>query len=381
MVEHAFHKREVVGSNPTPDTNCMKTDPISQKLIAICEAAIDNKTFPGCVIGVIHDNGEKLLLPVGRYTYEQSATAMQNNSIFDIASVTKSIPTASLALRLIDQNKLHLDDKLITYVPEFRSNYREQVTIRHLLTQTLNFGNVSLAAFAKEHTGKELLDFILTRELTESPGKSYWYMNITSILLGIIIERATNTSLDVLAKKEFFDPLDMKSTSFHTNELDQDLIVPTEIDAWRNREIRGEVHDESAWVLSQNGIIVGSAGIFSTVPDILVFLDMLLHRGTLQGQTFFQPNTLAQINTNQLTDAGETIGLGWEVDRPWLGDKRSSKSFGKTGFTGCSVAIDINRQIGFVILSNSTYPKRKDIESHKELNYQFRRCIADIIWE
>jgi len=102
--------------------------------------AIVEKVFPGCVAGVVKRDGSRLIMAFGRHTYDPASPPMQAEAIFDVASITKAIPTSSLALTLLDAGKLKLDDKLITFVPEFRNSFRKSVRIRHLLTHTLDFG-------------------------------------------------------------------------------------------------------------------------------------------------------------------------------------------------------------------------------------------------
>ena len=100
--------------------------------------AIKDKIFPGCVVGVVNKNGERQILPFGNFTYDESSAKVEENTIYDTASLTKSIPTGSLALQLIDDGKLKLTDKLIDYIPEFNNSDRENVLIKHLLTYTLD---------------------------------------------------------------------------------------------------------------------------------------------------------------------------------------------------------------------------------------------------
>jgi CubicO group peptidase (beta-lactamase class C family) len=126
-------------------------------------------------------------------------------------------------------------------------------------------------------------------------------------------------------------------------------------------------------------MIVGSAGLFSTAPDMLNFLEMLLNHGEINGQKYFAPLIMEQIQTNQIVEIGECAGLGWELNQPrYMGRHCGAKTFGKSGFTGCASVCDIQREVGFVILSNYTYPVRKPDAA--PIN-KFRSDIADIIFE
>jgi len=339
--------------------------------------AITEKVFPACVVGVVRKNGNRTIIPCGNFTFDTESPIVKEGTVFDVASLTKSIPTSSLALQLVDKGKLNLEDKLINFVPEFRNSDKENVLIRHLLTQTLNY-NFRLSEY-KNRTPDEILDVIFTTDFKSAPGTKFFCTNATSILLGLVVQRIFNEPLDKLGKKYLFEPLQMKNTLFNPlQQFKKNKIVPTEIQAWRKKLVQGEVHDETAFILEQK-MSVGSAGLFSTVPDLLNFLEMLLNNGSLDGHTYFSPEIIRQIRTNQLTHIGYSTGLGWELNQPhYMGNNCSAETFGKTGFTGCVSICDIKREVGFIILSNYTYPHRK--KDAGPINV-LRKDIADIVFK
>jgi CubicO group peptidase (beta-lactamase class C family) len=185
--------------------------------------------------------------------------------------------------------------------------------------------------------------------------------------------------LDVLGEKFFFGPLGMSHTLFNPlNKYPKSQILPTEIQDWRGGVVQGSVHDESAYVLGQNSA-VGSAGLFSTVPDLLLFLEVFLHEGLIGGNRYFSEDIINQIQTNQLSRMDSCSGLGWELNqRRYMGKYASENMFGKTGFTGCSVVCDLKRDFGLVILSNWTYPKR---QKNPSLISNFRSNVTDVVIE
>ena len=336
--------------------------------------AIEEKVFSGCVVGMVRADGERFVLPYGTFTYEPGSPRIKEDSLFDVASITKAIPTSSLALTLIDRGKLRPDDRLIDHVPEFRTTGREQVRIWHLLTQTLNFG-FRLSAF-KDNSPDELLDVIFTTEFIDAPGTTFYYTNATSILLGMVVERVSGKCLAAAADDVFFKPLGMTRTTFSPEIFNREEIVPTEYDEWRGRLIRGEVHDESAFTLRKK-MIAGSAGLFSTVPDNLNFLEMMLNEGVYDGRRFLSASSMKAIQTNQLSIPGVCAGLGWELCQPrYMGNYYGPKTFGKTGFTGCVCMGDCGKGIGLAIFSNYTFPKRKPDTA--AINYVRSDC-ADIV--
>jgi CubicO group peptidase (beta-lactamase class C family) len=339
--------------------------------------ALNEKLFPGCVVGAVKGEN-KLVLPFGRFTYEKGSRETQKESIFDVASVTKSIPTASLALKLIEDGKLKLDDKVIKYIPEINNSYRQDVLIKHLLTHTIFYDKVHLSSL-KDKEPEEILNMILNFEYQNPPGEKYAYTNTNAVLLGMIIEKLSGRCLGEYAKETFFKPLGMTRTSFNTGIHDKSEIVPTEFDKWRGRLIQGEVHDESAWKIGKKQF-VGSAGLFTTVPDLLIFLEMLISGGEYKGIRYFKPNTVEMMHTNQIGHLGRNHGLGWELyQRRYMGTRAGPNTFGKTGFTGCVVVCDVKRKMGMVLLSNYIHPSRKG-KTWEDLN-ELRRDIADIVFE
>lgn len=343
-------------------------DKVSNRL----HQALATGIFPGCVVGVITKQ-QQFILPVGFQTYDE-AYAVNEKTIYDIASLTKVMPTSSLALYLIDHNRLNLDQKVKAILPELQTNYVEEITVWHLLTQTLDFQQ-SLASY-KDEAPEMILERIFTTHFPTPPGKKLTYSNATSVLLGLVVERVAGKSLDVLAQEVFFTPLGMESTSFHPDQLPKGSIVPTEDDSWRREIIRGKIHDESAYRLREI-MIPGSAGLFSTVPDLLRFLQMILNKGDYKGQRILSRSIIKQMMTNQVENLGESGGLGWELNQPRFMGKYSNKHMiGKTGFTGCVMLCDVPKKRGMVMLSNYHYPKRKPVD---ELN-SLRRELADIVF-
>ena len=345
------------------------------RVSAFLEEAIDRQVFPGCTVGIIAGD-RQWYGAFGRCTYETDSMPVSEQTVYDVASITKSIPVASLALRLIEDGRLKLDGRLIDTLPEFVGGYRESIAIRHLLTHTLDFG-FQLSSL-KDLRGDAILEKILSAPLRGEPGAVFSYANASSILLGLVVERITGLSLDEAADLYFFKPLGMQYTTFHPERLSGTQVAPTEDDPWRGRIIRAEVHDESAWALRPR--IVGSAGLFSTAPDLIKFAAMLLNGGMVEGMRFFLPETVAAMHADALAEQGiGRAGLGWELSQPsFMGKQCGNVTFGKTGFTGCSVVIDPPRDAAMVLLSNHTYPQRwKD----RLLINEVRGGLADIIFK
>lgn len=318
------------------------------------EQAIAEKVFPGCVIGTIRSNGTREILPFGRFTYDENSPEVREDTIYDVASITKSIPTALLALMLMKEGKLLTTDRVVEYLPELKNDHG--ATVGDLLTYRVH--GVPLSTL-KEKSADEILEYVFTHGFDAPPSGESTYTNLPALLLGLVVERITGEGLDALARKTFFEPLGMNRTTFFPENFPKDEIVPTEIEAWRGL-VQGQAHDESAYVFAvQAKRAVGHAGLFSTAPDLLDFLEALL-RGKLE-----------------YVSEGARKGWGWQVDDPSLVSTHASlHTFGKTGFTGTSILCDIEHGIAFVILSNRTYPKRP--AGYSAIS-TFRGNIADII--
>ncbi len=342
------------------------------KIESYLQEAIDRGVFPGSVLGIII--GEKrFVVARGRFTYDSLSPEMNEDTLFDCASITKAIPVSSLALQFIDEQRIGLADPLIKYIPEFNGSYREQVQIKHLLTHTLNFD--FRLSDCKDLPSKEILNLILSIKMKSPPGTNFFYANATSILLGLVLERAGGKSLPELAQERIFEPLGMSMSTFFP-ERSSFVAVPTEEDSWRGRIIQGEVHDESAWAL-RSLLVAGSAGLFSTVPDLLSFMSVML--GVSGNKQLFSRSVLDKVQTNQIPHIKDKeTGLGWELNQPYMGKRRTATTFGKTGFTGCAIIADRSKNVALVHLSNYTWPKRK---SDRSLINEVRSDLADIVFE
>ena len=357
---------------------------------ARCEQAIVERVFSGCVLGLILPNSSVEILAIGHNDYViskaheplrgetlESVRPLNQSSIFDIASVTKSVPVGTLALKRILAGTLDPQAPVMNLLPELHTNYREQVRVCHLLTHSLDY-RFPMSSL-KNLSAEMILQNILTHQFTAEPGTLFNYGNAASLLLGLLLERSTGETLPSLAEKELFTPLGMTRTGWNPlARFDSQEIVPTEFCAWRNRIIRGEVHDESAYALQSQGA-VGSAGVFSTVPDLCCVVQMLLQNGEWMGSQILPFGVLDLLTQNALQDVpGASTALGWELcNRRFMGSACSPKTFGKTGFTGSCIIADPERNSALVLLSNFTWPKR---EASVERIYQVRAALADLLF-
>lgn len=336
--------------------------------------------------GVFNKAVAGFVLPDG--SHELLALNTPENTVYDIASLTKVCPTSTLALSYILEGKLSVDTKVIDFIPELQTNYRDDIRLFHLLTHSLDY-RVPMKTL-RELPPEGILDALFTYHFEKAPGDDFNYGNPASVLLGMILCRLTGKSLQEQGAERFFRPLQMTRSGWDPltrpeNSIPKEQIMPTEICSFRKREIQGEIHDESAWVLRKL-FPVGSAGMFSCVPDLLKFVQMVLNDGAdMNGKRIAPAGILSMVSTNAFTNPrygnspagakGDCTGLGWELNSPkFMGTKVSPRAFGKTGFTGASIVADPDKGAAVVLLSNFTYPHR---EPNADRIHAFRAKLAD----
>jgi CubicO group peptidase (beta-lactamase class C family) len=340
----------------------------------LMESAVTDSVFPGAVLLFGKDNQVIYTKAFGNFTYDKNSTKISTTSIFDLASVSKVVSTTSAAMILVGEDKLHLDDPVIKYLPEFNNNGKDKVTIRNLLLH-----NSGLAAFKKYYdeysTGDEVINDIMNDSLNNIPGEKFVYSDLGMITLQKVIERITNETLDKFIKENLFDPLEMNRTFYNpSNEIIKDC-VPTELDDfWRMRLLQGEVHDERAYML--NGV-AGHAGLFSTAVDLSKFVIMLMNNGFVNNKQIIKSDIIGEWTKQQSEQSSR--GLGWDTKSiegySSAGSKFSKTAFGHTGYTGTSIWIDKDSGLFVILLSNRVHPTR----ANRKIT-EFRPIIHDAIF-
>jgi CubicO group peptidase (beta-lactamase class C family) len=355
----------------------MQTQSLHEQLEKRLLRAIDERVFPGGVVGFVDASGNKTVVSAGYHTYQEEIP-VRKDTIYDVASVTKAIPTHTLLVKLIDENRISLEDPVVEYIPEFDTSAKKQtVTIEHLLTYTLDL-DVPASRSLKEKEVETALEIFLSARLKNEPGEVFRYTNSTAILIGLVVKRVFDERLDKAAQRVFFDPLGMKSATFHPEDCKKDRIAPTEQDEWRDGLVHGVVHDESTYMLQNSDYYLGAAGLFSTAPDLLTFLEMLLNDGRYHNDAYFSESIIEKMFNIQFTDDDHKVGLGWELDaKRYMGESATTATFGKTGFTGCMVLGDVKLGCGLVFVSNRVYPKRP---ADSDMINEVRQDIGDMVW-
>lgn len=359
------------------------------KALEILNTAVRQHAFPGAVLAAGHE-GRLAILSAGRLDYSKESPPATAETIYDLASLTKPVATATAAMILADRGMLRLDRPVADYLPDFLQPFvtsvdplydaRNEVTVRHLLAHTSGLPAYE-KFFVRAREKSHVLEEVLALPLEETPGRKTIYSDPGFILLGEIVERASGERLDAWCKKEIFEPLRMQDTCFNPAQDRWQQIAPTELDeSFRNRLIRGEVQDENAWVM---GGVAGHAGLFGTAGDMASFCRMMLQEGKPDGSQLVQPTTI-----REFTQAGHVAegalqeasgrGLGWDKPSEPSSSGRyfSRRSYGHLGFTGTSLWIDPQKALFVILLTNRIHPSRSN-----EAIRQVRPAVHDAVVE
>ena len=333
----------------------------------VLREAVAARAFPGCAWGVFAGGSVAAQGAMGRFTYEANAPEVLPETVFDVASVTKVAVTTAAAMLLYQRDLLDLETPVAELLPGFVigrpvASFARHVRLRHLLAH--NSGLPGYVEFFKNHsTPAGLLRACLELPLETPPGARAEYSDPGFILLGKAIEVVLGEPLVRWVQREIFQPLAMTSSIFCPPLSTRAVIPPTEEDTTlRFRVIQGEVQDENAYVL--NGA-AGHAGLFSNVPDLLRFSEEMLAAGEAPEMKhrarLFHMGTLELFAMRQEPE-GSSRALGWDTpsDDSTSGHHFSARSIGHLGFSGCSLWIDLAAGIAVVLLTNRTWPDRKN---------------------
>jgi CubicO group peptidase (beta-lactamase class C family) len=316
------------------------------------ETAIAHHQCPGGVLWLEHD-GVAYHKAYGHRALVPAPEPMTEDTIFDMASLTKVIATTPAIMLLIERGQVKLDAPVSTYIPEFTSKGRERVTVRELLTHTS--GLPPDLETNEWHGYNTAIKMACAEELATPPGTAYRYSDINFILLGEIVRHVTSMPLQDFVQREIFAPLQMTNTGFLPPMSELPRIAPTEV--VKGKPWRGIVHDPSA---RRMGGVSGDAGLFSTASDLARFARMMLNLGELDGTRIFKPETVKLMTSPQEPPGVHVLrGLGWDIDSPYAGPRGNLfpiGSYGHSGWTGTSIWIDPYSKTFVIFLSNRNHP-------------------------
>jgi CubicO group peptidase (beta-lactamase class C family) len=344
---------------------------LADSIVALLERGVRDSAFPGAIAIIGTRDGTLIEARAGHLDWAPSPVP-DASTLWDLASLTKVVALTTAMMVLVEERRIDIDAPVRRYLPEWGgAGDKDRVTIRHLLTHSS--GLPAWRPLYKEAESRsQALSLVLATPLDTAPGARMVYSDLGAILLGEVVARVSGEPLDRVAGRRVFEPLGMRDTRYRPPDSLRARIAPTEIDPWRQRHLRGEVHDENAFAL---GGVSAHAGLFSTARDLTRLARMYLGGGTLDGRRFLRPETIDQFTRVQDRTVSHRA-LGWETPNGSnsAGRFTSARAFGHTGFTGTSLWIDPDYNIFVLLLSNRVNPTRE----HRGIT-NVRTQVADAV--
>ena len=318
----------------------------------VVRRGVDAGGYPGAAVVVGRKGFSVWSRGFGSLDWTGRTRVTSQESIYDLASLTKVVATTTAIMVLYDEGKVALDAPVSRYLPEFSGGWRDQVTVHHLLTHRAGLP-AGRELWRIAATPAEARAAVLASPIQCAPGSCYQYSDLGADLLGFVAEATSGQPLDVFLERHVFAKLGMTDTHFRPDPLSTVRTAPTELAPPRGYPLRGEVHDENAYAL---GGVAGHAGLFSTADDLSVFAQMLLDGGVYNGVRIVSDSTVALFTKR----AAGHRALGWDTCDGGVGcgQYMSERAFGHTGFTGTSLWIDPDRQMFVILLTNRVHAAR-----------------------
>lgn len=356
-----------------------ETDPIT----GILREGIRTRVFPGAVLFVRHKGQIRVHQAIGLTSSHPDSPSVQINTIYDLASLTKPLATASSILLLVQEGRVRFTQTLATLLEETKETPWGKVSLRDLLSHQSGFPawrpfyqsfppTFSSEPDFRQKRIQAVLEMILKEPMDQASPPTSKYSDLGYMVLGLVVERVTGQSLADFTRERIFNPVGASPLNFGMHNVKGDVsahIAPTEQDPWRGRLLQGEVHDENAAAL---GGVAGHAGLFGMAQAVgqvtKAWLDSYTGKPGLFQCEVFREFVKAQ--------PGTSWGLGWDTpSQPSSsGQWFSPESFGHLGFTGTSIWIDPIRELEVIFLSNRVHPTRKN-----QAIKTFRPKLHDVI--
>ena len=327
---------------------------------------VEDKVIPGMTYAIIKD-GETKIGGSGYKSLVSSIEKISVDTVYDIASLTKVIVTVPLICKLVEDGKIKFDDKVQKYLPNFKY---DDITIYNLLTHT---SGLPADIESKEIVSKEKIIYeVYSKNKEYETGTKVVYSDLGYILLGELIEKLYGKTLDVVAREELFEPLEMYNTSY--NPTNKEICAPTEVTNDRGL-LKGFVHDEKAY--SMNGV-AGHAGVFSIAKDLSNYVSMILNNGQFNGNKILSKEIIdiwfKPLVYDERCDWNRSFCF--IVGSNGIVIEQGENVISFNGFTGPSISIDRNNNLGIVLMTNRVHPTRDNKLISKE-----RPKISEVIYE
>jgi len=358
----------------------------------LVEQGMAAETFPGAVVHVRQDARVVWHHAFGWAAVTPRRRTMRSDAVFDLASLTKPIATATAVLQLVEHGILQLDHPVADYLPGFEASGKQTVTVRHLLTHTSGLP-AWIRLYLRVRTPAEALRYICALSPGAAPGSRVEYSDLGFIVLGELVRACGELSLDRYLDARIAPLVGWRRTRFRPPAAWRPRCVATEAGneferaaagaegegfRWRTGVICGEVHDGNSYYLYRG--VAGHAGLFSTAEEVGRFGQIMLDFGATPHGAVLGRRTVAEATRDQTGQLEEARGLGWRCRRgsPFMGVRASSEAFGHTGFTGTSLLVDPPRALVVVLLTNRVHP-RAATTAIETFRAQFHDAVIEAI--
>ena len=335
----------------------MRADRLVQ-IDGLVAEGIERKLMPGCVVMVGRHGHIVYHKAFGHRQVEPEKLPMQLDTVFDMASITKPVATATSVMVLVERGQLRLRDRVTQYIPEFGNSGKKNITLTQLLTHQAGFVPDNAVNDYREGRTKAF-ENIYQLDTMYDPGKRFVYSDVGFILLDDLIERASGKNVHEFSQENLFRPLGMNETGYLPNDSLRTRAATTE--QRDGNWIQGEVHDPRAWLMKG---VAGHAGLFSTANDLAIYAQMMLNKGHYNGQRILSSATVELMSSaHQIIEGEKTSirGLGWDKLTGYSSNRAenmSERAFGHGGFTGTVLWIDPKHDLFFIFLSNRLHPTK-----------------------
>ncbi len=371
--------------------------------------AIKEKATPGAQVLVAKNGVVVYEKNFGHHTYEEKRP-VRSDDVYDLASITKIAASLASFMRLVDEGKVSVDDKVSKHLTELKNTNKKDITFRDMLAhyarlkawipfywETLKDGNPDSTYYQSEsseefpiHVAQNLYmrkDYpdTIYRIINESDlrsRKKYKYSDLGYYYMKKVVEKLSGKPLEEFTEEQFYQPLGLSTMGFLPRKrIEMNRLVPTEYDmAFRKQLVRGDVHDPGAAML---GGVGGHAGLFSNASDLAVMMQLFLNEGEYGGKRYISSETIREFIKCQFCKDGNRRGIGFDKPEPDGNggptcDCVSYLSFGHSGFTGTIAWADPEQDIVYIFLSNRVYP---DAENTKLLKMNVRTNIQQVIYD
>ncbi|MFK7819343.1 MAG: serine hydrolase domain-containing protein, partial [Planctomycetaceae bacterium] len=329
---------------------------VLERIDTVVAEGLRRKLMPGCVVLIARDQRIVFHRAYGSKRLKPSVEPMTVDTVFDMASITKPVATATSVMKLVELGKIEINAPVAEYIPEFAAKGKGDVTILQLLTHQAGLiPDNSIRDY--DNGAEEAFRRIYDLSFYRPPGTKFVYTDVGFILLADVVKRVSGLNVDEFSRKHVFKPLGMTETGYLPTANLKKRAAPTE--KRDGKWMQGEVHDPRAFRL---GGVAGHAGLFSTADDVAIYAAMMTNGGTLNGTKILEPQTVQTMTKAYTIADGNQRGLGWDKRTGFSynrGDLLSAAAFGHGGFTGTVLWMDPELNLTFVFLSNRVHPDGK----------------------